>query len=446
MVRQLPRLSSKRYFPYQTATGAIWCRVATEKLPDGRTRSEVWCYAEQINGSRTWRRMLPCSPYPLYNLPTLNRRKDVPILLTQDEETSHNQRLSWPDYVTTAILNVPDGLTHCDLSPFAGRAVFILPGDRGSPWALEVVRAVESVAPQSITIISHDQSAPLASGKIAPHFNDERVGRIEPIHNTEDALSIAPKSIDGTVCRRLVGAPPECAIGNLITELEPEVGRTDRRTPAAPTNSTSVIGPKDQVGDDGGPTLRRRALRNDGSLPPPRHDFVRLPYDVAMDFRLAADALTVLAYRATFGSDYSLNHIDAHKYLGIGKDRFYDIIRLLRHLDYLRRRQTRSGGEFGKAIEEVHLDAIASQRSDYFVHFRSVFEQSIPAKSLGLYLSLCSLPTNEVVSLSQIGSRFAWSDGTTRRHLRALFAKGLVERRQLRNIRAQYAGTTYLIP
>lgn len=172
--------------------------------------------------------------------------------------------------------------------------------------------------------------------------------------------------------------------------------------------------------------------------------FVRLPHDVAMDPRLPADALAVLAYRGSFVGEFRLDHRAIRKQLGIGKSRFYAILKLLRELGYLAREQTRRGGGFGRAHEKVSLEAAPHRRPGYRVHYRSQFEQASPAKSLGAYLYLASFVRSFAISLSQVQARFQWSNGTARTHLSALVEAALVHRQQTRNASGRFKRTAYV--
>ena len=162
-----------------------------------------------------------------------------------------------------------------------------------------------------------------------------------------------------------------------------------------------------------------------------------------MDPRLPADALVLLTYRASFVGNFRLHHVTVRKHLGIGKERFYEIVNLLKDLGYLTREQVPGNGEFGRSRESVDLACAPARRPGYRQHYRELFEQSLPAKSLGVYLYLAAFARTFAISSAQVQARFQWTRGMAGTHLRALIEAGFVVQQQTRDSSGRYNGTAY---
>ena len=224
------------------------------------------------------------------------------------------------------------------------------------------------------------------------------------------------------------------ATGNL-TALSPAVAAIRR---SKPLEAPEATGHDASLGHDATVSPSNAEPEAGASGP-----FVILPHDVAMDPRLWADALAVLACRGTFTGAYRLHHVAVRNQFGIGKQRFYAILKLLTECGYLIREQVRQAGGFVRAREEVKFAAAPHRREGYRVHHRTFFDLPISAKSIGLYLYLAAFARTFAMSLSQIQARFRWSNDTARSHLSILVSMGLVNRYQARGAGGRFKGVAY---
>jgi len=244
--------------------------------------------------------------------------------------------------------------------------------------------------------------------------------------------------------------PVAATVVRAATPPTQEPGSANTFTAVPPYAASSDHGWVDEADNDDAPEHDSSSVRGDDPSPEtlrpttPKKAFAKFPHDVAMDPRLSADALAVLAYRGTFVGDFRLHHVSVRKRLGIGKTRFYAILELLGRLGYLTREQVRKNGAFGRAKETVNLDCAPRRYVGYRVHYRSLFEQSIEAKSLGIYLYLAAFAKTFAISLSQVEARFQRCNASAGKHLKVLIDSGLVERQEPRTASGRFKGTTYV--
>lgn len=160
--------------------------------------------------------------------------------------------------------------------------------------------------------------------------------------------------------------------------------------------------------------------------------FGRLPNSVALDTRLSAGALTLLAYRVTRIGEFALNVDAAARGLPmrcappsegrkIGRTRFKKQIAELVEAGYIRRRQPPSHGRnsFKYAIETLELPS---------GHYRVCYERwHDGALSEAAIAALVYIRAhNCAVSLTSICTRFEWARGTAGRAVKELISVGAI--------------------
>ncbi|MCP2085948.1 UNVERIFIED_ORG: uncharacterized protein (DUF927 family) [Paraburkholderia sediminicola] len=133
-------------------------------------------YWKAADGSAIWRTKHLSGNLPLFGVDQLRERPSDPVIITQDERSSAytDSRFKFaPTAVGVGLLSAPDALERTDLSPIAGRTVYIFPnlGAAGEAFAEQVRERLFRHNPQTrIAVISMVLHKP--SPKDAPSLFD----------------------------------------------------------------------------------------------------------------------------------------------------------------------------------------------------------------------------------------------------------------------------------
>jgi putative DNA primase/helicase len=116
-------------------------------------------YWKTADGSAVWRTKHLSGNLPLFGVDQLRERPNDPVVITQDERSSGytDSRKFAPGAVGLGLISAPDVLERTDLSPIAGRTVYIFPnlGTAGEAFAEQVRERLFRHNPQTrIAVIS----------------------------------------------------------------------------------------------------------------------------------------------------------------------------------------------------------------------------------------------------------------------------------------------------
>ena len=110
---------------YRDRTGALLGLVCRFDTPDGK---EVMPLVFATDGIRTeWRWLGFDKPRPLWNLPEINDRPEVPVVIFEGEKTAAAGKSLLPDYVATTWIGGARAIKATDWTPLIGRRVIFWP-------------------------------------------------------------------------------------------------------------------------------------------------------------------------------------------------------------------------------------------------------------------------------------------------------------------------------
>lgn len=117
-------------YPYHQADGQLIGYVARWDIihPDTGERDKKIlpvCYCDLGNGKKAWRSAGMPMPRPLYRLPEILARRDVPIIVCEGEKTAEAAQTLFPDYVATTPMHGAKSPQKTDWSAIKGRRVII---------------------------------------------------------------------------------------------------------------------------------------------------------------------------------------------------------------------------------------------------------------------------------------------------------------------------------
>jgi putative DNA primase/helicase len=109
---------------YRNGQGAALCHVLRFDLPEGKQILPL-TYCRNEKGKTAWRwRGLP-EPRPLYNLDQLTANPQATVIICEGEKAADACSELFPEYVTTTTLNGAQSPHKTDLTPLAGRTVWL---------------------------------------------------------------------------------------------------------------------------------------------------------------------------------------------------------------------------------------------------------------------------------------------------------------------------------
>ena len=171
--------------------------------------------------------------------------------------------------------------------------------------------------------------------------------------------------------------------------------------------------------------------------------YSKLPNAVCHDNRLDADALGLLAYRASFIGNFSLNAKHIKKMLRMGNHRFYGAVKTLTSTSYLTRRQASDGtARHRRIVETLNL---GDPSGGYVFAFRNELE-ALDTRAVGVFCFVAARPFGQHVFSREVADRFDWTPATVAKWLKALIECGMIVREIRRDNTGRHVGTVYCAP
>ena len=160
--RSLPNLVA--LWPYRLADGAIVGAVARYRTGDGGKDIRPWRHGRRHAAHKpAWHQGALPAPRPLYNLPVLAERPDVPVLVCEGEKTTDAAAALFPDYVCIASQGGSGAAAKSDWSPLAGRSVAIWPDhdEPGAGYAGAVAALATAVGAAPVRVVGIPEDWPI---------------------------------------------------------------------------------------------------------------------------------------------------------------------------------------------------------------------------------------------------------------------------------------------
>jgi DNA primase len=112
-------------------------------------------FCEGPGGRREWRCKALPEPRPLFRLPELAARPDVPVLVVEGEKVVDAGAERFPDYVVTTSSGGSNAARKADWTPLAGRHVTIWPDADapGARYATDVVDMLRKAGAASVRVV-----------------------------------------------------------------------------------------------------------------------------------------------------------------------------------------------------------------------------------------------------------------------------------------------------
>ena len=149
--------TASRVWRYPNAEGALLYAVLRFDTPNGK--KEVLPFT---CGAEGWEFRAPPAPRPIYNLPGLAARPDVPVLVVEGEKAANAAAALFPDFVVATWQGGCNATGKADWSPLRGRRVIVWPDNDlpGRKAATAVKRAAEKAGAASVGVVAVPESWP----------------------------------------------------------------------------------------------------------------------------------------------------------------------------------------------------------------------------------------------------------------------------------------------
>lgn len=143
-------------WPYYYADGAVAGVVARYDTQHGKT-VRPW-----IKRNERWGVGAMPAPRPLYGLPELLARHDVPVIIVEGEKTADSAARLFPSYAITTSAGGSQAAAKSAWAPLAGRDVAIWPDHDapGTKYAADVARLAISAGARAVRVVSVPASWP----------------------------------------------------------------------------------------------------------------------------------------------------------------------------------------------------------------------------------------------------------------------------------------------
>jgi hypothetical protein len=132
-------------------------------LVNGEKQTRPLTYCEHAKTRlRAWRWKAPDAPRPLYGLDRLEKRLTAPVLVCEGPKASDAAQALFPDQVAVALMGGADAAAYADLTPLAGRRVFVWPDadEPGRAFARDVARLALETGAVSVRVVPVPETFP----------------------------------------------------------------------------------------------------------------------------------------------------------------------------------------------------------------------------------------------------------------------------------------------
>jgi hypothetical protein len=155
-------------WPYHTIDDRLVAYIARFNTrdkngdPDKTFRPITYC--DLGDGKCRWRSEGVPEPRPLYRLPQVVAKTNVPILVTEGEKAADAAQKLFPDYVATTTMHGAKSPDKADWSPVSGRQVVIWPDadEPGMKFAEAVARLAMAAGALDVRIVAIPEAFPKA--------------------------------------------------------------------------------------------------------------------------------------------------------------------------------------------------------------------------------------------------------------------------------------------